>query len=141
MKFKTFYESWWYLNESPVFDFNPTALEGHELNYFHHSLCIEVVKVNPKNNTIEDDESLNTKVQVWLEAGEPFEFKEGDLGVQCYHNINYDSGGDTFEEAIDNLKEAVALYMENAKELGLMEDIQESLSTKEKYTARLEMVV
>lgn len=68
-------------------------------------------------------------------------WKEGDKYVSKSPEIGVASCGDTFEEAIDNLKEAVALYMENAKELGLMEDIQESLSTREKYTARLEMVI
>jgi predicted RNase H-like HicB family nuclease len=35
------------------------------------------------------------------------------------------SCGDTFEEATDNLKEAVELYIENAKELNLLEDIED----------------
>jgi predicted RNase H-like HicB family nuclease len=51
------------------------------------------------------------------------------------------SCGDTFEQAVFNLKEAVDLYLENAEELGLMEDIEESLTSKEKYTARLEVTV
>ena len=51
------------------------------------------------------------------------------------------SCGDTFEEAINNLKEAVELYLDNAKELDMIEDIEESLTTKEKFTAHLEAVV
>jgi len=43
------------------------------------------------------------------------------------------SCGDTLEEAIDNLKEAVELYIENARELKLTEDIEESLTVKEKF--------
>jgi len=50
------------------------------------------------------------------------------------------SCGDTFEEAVNNLKEAVELYIENAKELNLMEDIEESLTAKEKFTASFELV-
>jgi len=38
------------------------------------------------------------------------------------------SCGDTFEEAVKNLKEAVELYIENARELDLMDDIKESLT-------------
>jgi len=51
------------------------------------------------------------------------------------------SCGDTFEEAVKNLKEAVELYIENARELDLMDDIKESLTAKEKFTARFELVV
>jgi predicted RNase H-like HicB family nuclease len=51
------------------------------------------------------------------------------------------SCGDTFEEATDNLKEAVELYIENAKELNLLEDIEDSLTTKEKFTATFELVI
>jgi len=50
------------------------------------------------------------------------------------------SCGKTFEEAVDNLKEAVDLYVENAKELDLMEDIEASLTTKEKFTASFELM-
>jgi len=49
------------------------------------------------------------------------------------------SCGETFEEAVNNLKEAVELYIENAKELDLMEDIEASLKTKEKFTASFEL--
>ena len=52
--------------------------------------------------------------------------------------IGVASCGDTLEGAIENLKEAVALYLENAKVLGLMEDIQPSLTATEKYTTRPE---
>ena len=68
-------------------------------------------------------------------------WKEDNQYVSKCPEIGVASCGDSFEEAIDNLKEAVALYMENAKALGMLEDIQESLSTREKYTTRLEMVI
>lgn len=51
------------------------------------------------------------------------------------------SCGDSFEEAINNLKEAVVLYIENARELNLIDEIKESLTAKEKFTARFELVV
>lgn len=51
------------------------------------------------------------------------------------------SCGDTFEQAVSNLKEAVELYIENAIELNLIEDTEESLTTKEKFTANLEILV
>ena len=44
-------------------------------------------------------------MQIWLECGEPFEEKDGS--IQTYHNTDYDTGGDTFEEAVINLAEIV----------------------------------
>jgi len=69
---------------------------------------------------------------VWRE-GRSYLSKCPELGVA--------SCGDTFEEATDNLKEAVELYIENAKELNLLEDIEDSLTTKEKFTANFELVI
>jgi predicted RNase H-like HicB family nuclease len=69
---------------------------------------------------------------VWRE-GESYVSKCPELGVA--------SCGDTFEEATNNLKEAVELYIENARELNLLEDIEESLTTKEKFTANFELVI
>lgn len=52
---------------------------------------------------------------VWKET-EGYVSKCPELGVA--------SCGNNFEEAIENLKEAVQLYLENAHELDLMEDIK-----------------
>jgi len=48
------------------------------------------------------------------------------------------SCGDSFEEAVSNLQEAVDLYLENAIELDLFDEIKESLTAKGKFTAYLE---
>jgi predicted RNase H-like HicB family nuclease len=69
---------------------------------------------------------------VWRES-EGYVSKCSELGVA--------SCGDTLEDAVSNLKEAVDLYLENAEVLGLMVDIEESLTAKEKYTAHLEVTV
>ena len=69
---------------------------------------------------------------VWKESS-GFVSKCPELGVA--------SCGDTFEEAAANLKEAVELYIENAKELDLMEDIEESLTVKGKFTGSFELVL
>ena len=68
-------------------------------------------------------------------------WRESDGYVSKCPELGVASCGDTFEEAVFNLKEAVDLYLENAEELGLMDDIEESLTTKEKYTAHLEVTV
>jgi len=69
---------------------------------------------------------------VWKESA-GYVSKCPELGVA--------SCGDSFEEAVTNLREAVDLYLENAMELGLFDEIKESLTAKEKFTAHLEATV
>ena len=46
--------------------------------------------------------------------------------------LNVASQGETFEEAISNIKEAVELYIETAEELGTLDEVLEQLGlTKE----------
>ncbi|MBW2647599.1 MAG: type II toxin-antitoxin system HicB family antitoxin [Deltaproteobacteria bacterium] len=75
---------------------------------------------------------LKYAATVWKET-EGYVSKCPELGVT--------SCGDSFEDALNNLKEAVDLYLENAKELGLIEEVTESMTDKEKYTAYLEAVI
>jgi len=70
-------------------------------------------------------------VVVWKEKG-AYVSKCPELGVA--------SCGDSITEATENLKEAVDLYLENAEALGLLEDMEESLMTQEKYTSHAEVV-
>ena len=59
--------------------------------------------------------------------------KQEDKGysVIC-PELNVASQGETFEEAIDNIIEAVELYIESAEELGTLEEVLEQLGlTKE----------
>lgn len=74
--------------------------------------------------------TLDFTVVVWKET-EGYVSKCPELGVA--------SCGDTLAEATSNLKEAIELYLENAEALGMMEDIEESLTSKEKYTSHLEV--
>ena len=48
------------------------------------------------------------------------------------------SAGDTIEEAFANLKEAVELYLENAKELDLLDELSFALRP-DKFTASFEV--
>lgn len=61
--------------------------------------------------------------------------EKGYVSNKC-PGLGVASCGETLEEAVDNLKEVVELYVENAKELDLMQDIEASLTTKEKFTAK-----
>ena len=69
---------------------------------------------------------------VWKES-EGYVSKCPELGVA--------SCGDTFDEAVRSLRQAVELYLENARELGIIEEVEESLTTKEKFTTHLEAVI
>ncbi len=70
-----------------------------------HSQCtIELApqKVNPINDTVEKDTSLNTKYQWWVEVTHE-EFDEDNNEYVYCHDWDLDTGGDTAEEAIEKL--------------------------------------
>ena len=69
---------------------------------------------------------------VWKET-EGYVSKCPELGVA--------SCGDSFDDAVSNLREAVELYLENAMELDLLGEVEESLTAREKFTAHLEATV
>jgi predicted RNase H-like HicB family nuclease len=48
------------------------------------------------------------------------------------------SCGDSVEEAMANLREAVELYLENAQELGLLEDLP-SAKAEDRFTTQFEV--
>lgn len=109
--FNNFYDSFNYLKSHPIFNFTP---EG-ERSFSAFSLCldVDVQKVNPANGIKEDDEKLNTKVEIWLEVG-PFISK-----TTLSHDPDLDCGGDTFEEAIINLANLVEGKYTSDKETAL----------------------
>jgi hypothetical protein len=84
-KLSDFYEAYNWLVEHPIF-------QGH----FPCCMDIEVVKVNPETDEIDDNDDLNTKTAVWLENG-PVDLNES---IIYSHDIDLDCGADTFEEAI-----------------------------------------
>jgi len=96
-----FYEAWQYLLKHSYYDHQ---IYGNTMSAFPASLYIEVVKVNPDNLTIEDDDSKNTLVQVWLESG-CWLYAEDSRTYEICHDPGLDIGGNTFEEAIINLSD------------------------------------
>lgn len=82
-------------------------LDGHKMfnGLFMNELWIDVVKVNPITNAIDDDPSKNTKTRIWLEHG-GYDKEWGSTA----HDYDLDCGGDTFEEAIINLAKLVKKY-------------------------------
>lgn len=66
-------------------------------------------------------------------------WKEQDGYVSKCPELGVASCGDSISDATVNLREAIELYIENAEALGLLEDIEESITSKEKYTSHLEI--
>ena len=67
-------------------------------------------------------------------------WKEGDQYVSKCPELEVASCGDTIEEALENLKEAVELYLENAKELGILDDELEAVFSK-KFVTTFEVTI
>lgn len=96
-------------------------------NRFVQELDVDVVKVNPETNEVDDLPWKNTKTQVWLESGEYLE-EEG----MCCHNYDLDCGGDTYEEAIIELAKLVKMnFTDEGKpirtRMKVLEDIEDIL--------------
>ena len=125
-EFKDFHEAYQWLYAHPIFQFEYNF--GQELkvcwvkfsnepatgSFFYRAIDIDVVKVNPENDTIDDDKSLNTKTAVWLEIGGEWEEKYNTCQSHYWH---LDTGGDTYEEAILSLAELVYKYYKDGSEL------------------------
>ena len=77
-------------------------------------------------------EKYNLTVTIWKEES-VFVSKCPELGVA--------SCGDTPEDALENLKEAVDLYIENAKKLKMMDDISAAITSHHKFTSNIEVAV
>lgn len=90
MKYDNFFDAFHFLDEHPAF-----------VDRFQHG-CLKtyVVKVNPETEAIDDNESLNTAVRVWLECGK-YE------APHTTHDISLDCGAPTYEEAIIELAQLV----------------------------------
>ena len=67
---------------------------------------------------------------IWKEP-EGYVAKCSELGVA--------SAGDSPSEALVNLKEATELYLENARALGMIDDLEDILTGEERFTSVLEV--
>lgn len=110
MKFIDFYDAWWYLqNHNYFLDHEALELYNIKLSIFPSKLDIDVQKVNPLTGLIDDDESKNTHIEVWLECGD-YKKEENSDFYEYYHDTKLDCGGATFEEAIIKLANLVEKY-------------------------------
>ena len=56
---------------------------------------------------------------------------EGGYSVVCT-DLDVASQGETIDEAVENIKEAVELYLESAEQLGMMDEVLERLGLTKK---------
>lgn len=100
-EFTDFDKAYEYLKKHPIFN-----------NCFLDCIDLQTVDVNPNTDEIDENEELNTKMQIWIECG-PYQ-------KDCLtHDINLDCGGDTIEDATINLANLVRLYYGDNEEIAL----------------------
>ena len=68
-------------------------------------------------------------------------WKEGDEFVSLCPEVGISSCGSTLEEARAMLEEAVDLYIENARELGILEDSLGASSSVQRWTTSIRVAV
>jgi predicted RNase H-like HicB family nuclease len=68
-------------------------------------------------------------------------WQEGDQYVAKCPELGVSSCGDTPEQALAALKEAVELYLENAAELGLLDDLADTLNSQHRFASPLEVSI
>ena len=68
-------------------------------------------------------------------------WQEDDVYVSKCPELEIASAGDTPQEALENLKEAVELYIENARVLGILDDFTPSIQSSNKFTSNIGVAV
>ena len=66
-------------------------------------------------------------------------WKEPEGYVAKCSELGVASAGDSPSEALVSLKEATELYLENAKVLGMIDDLEDVLTGEERFTSVLEV--
>lgn len=100
-KFANFFDAWWYLCGHPRFQ-EEAWPGGYTESSFNDSLWIDVIKVNPLTENVEEDEELNVSTCVCLECLHKEWDPEANLYVSA-HDYELDCSADTFENAIIEL--------------------------------------
>ena len=68
-------------------------------------------------------------------------WQEGDRYVSRCPELGVASCGDTPDQALDALREAVELYLENAKILGMLPDLESTLAAPHRFCSVIEVSV
>ena len=73
-----------------------------DIYFCQNEIDIQPQLVNPETNIIDMDDSLNTKVEFWVELS----YFDLDEDCMC-HDYRFGCGGDSFEEAVEALFQLV----------------------------------
>jgi len=73
---------------------------------------------------------MRLTVSIWEEDG---------AYVSRCQELEVASCGDSPQDALDNIREAIELYLENARVLGIMKDLEPSLTSRHKFTSVIEV--
>jgi predicted RNase H-like HicB family nuclease len=68
-------------------------------------------------------------------------WQEGEDFVSLCPELGVSSCGSNLEEAVAMLQEAVDLYLENARELDMLDDTVESLTSARRWTTSIRVAV
>lgn len=66
-------------------------------------------------------------------------WEEEGLYVSKCPEIEIASCGESPQEALENIHEAINLYLDNARALGLMDEIESALRARHKFTSMIEV--
>jgi len=66
---------------------------------------------------------------------------EDDVYVSKCPEIEVSSVGDTPDESLINLREAIDLWLVNAEELGILEDYLPTITSSTKFTSSIEVEI
>ena len=67
-------------------------------------------------------------------------WREGETYVSLCPELDVSSCGDTPDEALAMLKEAVELHLENARALGTLDDLRPAIDSKVRFSTTIEVV-
>ncbi len=73
---------------------------------------------------------MRLTVLIWEEEG---------VYVSRCQELEIASCGDTPQEALDNIREAIELYFENARALDMLQDLEPMLTSPHKFTSVIEV--
>ena len=104
IRYSKFANAWWFLQDHP-------RLEKYRKFPASIEMALEIMVgyVNPKTNTVDDDENKNTKQEIWLEFGFPIYDRKNKI-YAFEHDIRLDVGAPTFEEAFIKLAKLVKKF-------------------------------
>lgn len=77
---------------------------------FIYNLDFDYHMVNPETRAIDDDNSKNTAMEVWLETGPAYFDNYSEQYQRNMHDTRLDCGGATFEEALIELAGLIKKY-------------------------------